>query len=144
MDGEGVGDLLTLSNKITVMSNERLVAGVLGIVSAVGLIVLSFLDEQEKTTLHTAGRYHEWGHFLCFAFVTFLLTKAIRSAGGKIMLTFGMVLTGCSVEVLQHLIWQQPIEFRDIQVDALGALIGLMTVLFLDAMSNVSRVGREI
>ncbi len=54
--------------------------------------------------------------------------------------TGGMVLFGCSVEILQHLVYRLPLEFKDIWADSLGIVLGLMTCLLWNGLSSSPRL----
>lgn len=109
----------------------------------VALGILSFSKENAKVRMHTTGHYHLVGHILAFGFVELLIVKNARSMTSRLAWTGGMVLFGCSVEILQHLVYRQPIEFNDICADVLGIMLGLMTSLIWNGLSGSPRLVRD-
>ena len=110
------------------------------LVAALG--VLSFSKEHTKERLHTTGHYHLLGHILAFGFVEFVIVRNAHSMTSRLAWTGGMILFGCAVEILQHLVYSAPIEFRDMWADGLGVMLGLMTCLIWNGLSDSPRLGR--
>ena len=106
----------------------------------VALTILSFAKENAKVRLHTTGHYHLLGHILAFGFVELLIVKNARSMTSRLAWTGGMILFGCSVEILQHLVYLTPIEFLDMWADGLGIMLGLMTCLIWNGLSGSPRL----
>ncbi len=107
------------------------------------LAVLSFSKDDAKVRMHTTGHYHLLGHILAFGFVELMIAKNARSMASRLAWTGGMILFGCSVEILQHLVYRQPIEFNDIWADVLGVMLGLMSCLIWNGLSGSPRLSRE-
>jgi hypothetical protein len=65
---------------------------------------------------------HREIHWLAFAGVTFLLLLLSRNRRQEIRSAIGVFLLGLSLEYLQHLIYRNPMEWRDVRDDTLAIL----------------------
>jgi exosortase/archaeosortase len=110
-----------------------------GVAALAGLVILSFLQLQTKERLHTRGRFHSLGHFCIFALVETLLAMGTRSRRTRLIGAGAMVVLGCAIEIVQKLVYGQPLETLDMQVDALGVAVALLLVLAWDRLRNNSR-----
>jgi hypothetical protein len=117
---------------------SRLIVIFAGGAALVGLVVLSFLDIQVKQRLHTRGRFHALGHFCVFSLVEILLAMGARTFPTRMIGASALAALGCVIEAAQYLIYGQPLETLDIQVDALGVVVGLLLVLAWDRMRTTS------
>ena len=117
---------------------RRLAVIFAGVAALVGLVVLSFLDLQIKQRLHTRGRFHSLGHFCVFAFVEILLAMGVRARSTRLIGASALAILGCVIEIAQYIIYGQPLETLDMQVDALGVIVGLLLVLAWDRRRNTS------
>jgi hypothetical protein len=124
-------------------NGNRRLTNVIRFALVVALGVLSFAKENAKVRMHTTGHYHLVGHILAFGFVELLIVKNARSMTSRLAWTGGMILFGCSVEILQHLVYRTPIEFNDMWADGLGIMLGLMTCLILNGLSDSPRLVRD-
>jgi hypothetical protein len=122
--------------------NQRLM-NLIRCASVAALVLLSFSKEHTKLKLHTMGHYHFLGHILAFGFVEFLIVKNARSMTSRLAWTGGMILFGCSVELLQHFVYVIPIEFLDMWADGFGIMLGLMTCLIWNGLSASPRLARD-
>ena len=113
-----------------------------GIAALVALVVLSFQQLSIKELLHTRGRFHFWGHFGFFALIEVLLATGLGSLRSRLIGAGAMIGVGCAIEVLQNLIYGQPVETSDMLVDALGVIAGLILVLLWDRLTSASRLHR--
>lgn len=85
---------------------------------------LSLLPTQDKFALHTQGRLHPWLHVLAFAVLTFLLLRAVRSPGWRLLVVTGMVAFGYGTEFAEQLLDTWPVEQTDVLLDGAGVLLG--------------------
>jgi hypothetical protein len=91
--------------------------------------VLSFLPGEDKHALHTRGRFHSWGHLLAFATVAFLVAGTTRSMRGRIFFFVFALIFGFGIEIGEHLLFQGPLEWKDVLVDALGVICGTVAAM---------------
>ena len=112
---------------------------VLGCVWMVLLAVLSFLPNQDKLLLHTTGHYHRVGHVLAFLTVTLLLVGSATSLWSQFALAAMVVSFGCLLEFLEHIIYNNTLEWSDVMIDTLGVIFGLILVLVRDEYKRLRR-----
>ena len=67
--------------------------------------------------------HHHVIHWLAFAGGALLLFLLSRTRGQEILRALGIFFLGVSLEVLQHLIYRNPLEWRDVADDALAILL---------------------
>jgi hypothetical protein len=90
------------------------------------LSVLSFAGDATKRVFHTAGRLHLAGHVFVFALISYLFVTTARTTRARLVWTTVMIVFGCAIELGQHFVFGQPVEFFDIASDSLGCLLGLL------------------
>jgi hypothetical protein len=109
---------------------QRIVFTALACLVIPAIAVLSFLPPVDKAMLHTRGRFHSWGHLLAFTVIAFLVARASRTAGGRILLFGWSLLFGIGIEYMEHRVFHSTLEWSDVLVDALGVMAGtLLAVL---------------
>jgi hypothetical protein len=105
--------------------------GGLACIAGLALTILSFLPGKDKHALHTTGRFHSLGHFLAFGIVALLSIRASRSLLIRILVFICSLLFGFGIELAEHLVYHNLLEWKDVSFDALGViggtLIGLLT-----------------
>jgi VanZ family protein len=104
-------------------------------------IVLSLLPIEDKSALHTRGRFHSLGHLLIFGLLAYVAAKTTRSMRTRILLFAGVVLFGFVVELVEHLLYGTAMEWKDVLVDALGVTVG--TVLAFASTSTDGGLSAE-
>ncbi len=95
------------------------------------VIALSFASENLKSELHTHGHYHLLGHVLVYCIAELLLVSGVRTMQRTLILSTAIVISGCAIEVAQHLIYSNPLETLDIWADCRGVMLGFAIWLFL-------------
>jgi hypothetical protein len=103
------------------------------LVPAVG--VLSFLPYGDKSKLHTTGRFHSVGHFLAFIAIAFVVGRTSRSVGMRVILCLAVLVFGFGIEFVEHLMYQNAVEWTDVVVDCVGVLGGTL-LAFASAPAN--------
>jgi hypothetical protein len=93
------------------------------------VLVLSFLPYGDKRLLHTGGRFHSWGHLVAFGVVAFVTAGIARSVWGRIFLFLGSLLFGLGIELGEHLVFHNSLEWMDVLVDAAGVVGGTLTAI---------------
>ena len=91
--------------------------------------VLSFLPETAKESLHTRGHLHRLAHLLVFCSAAWLLMRATRRRGLRIVTFVTALALGYLVEMGQHLIYSSNVEWSDIWIDTLGSCVGLLLAM---------------
>ena len=91
--------------------------------TAISLMPLGF-----KNALGTTGQYHAWGHFFVFLLTAVLVSwnsksLALRIVSGAFALAFGILLEG-----LERVVYHNTFEWKDVLMDGLGVLAGLLLV----------------
>lgn len=88
------------------------------------LIVGSLLPEEAKLALGTQGVFHRPLHIFLFAMAAILSRIALPSRFARVLpallLGFGMAL-----ELVEHLMFRNAFEWRDVRDDAIGIVAGL-------------------
>jgi hypothetical protein len=95
-------------------------------IMAPAIAILSFLPSSDKRILHTHGKYHSWGHLLAFSIVAFLLARMASSLRQRMLLFAGSLIFGLGIEVGEHLVFRSPLEWKDVLVDAMGVVGGML------------------
>jgi hypothetical protein len=87
------------------------------------VVGLSFAPESVKSFLHTHGQYHLYGHILAFCFAVLQLISGVRIIQRALTLSVAVILCGCAIEVVQQLIYSNPLETLDMWADCLGVTL---------------------
>lgn len=91
------------------------------------LMFLSFLPTDAKLALHTMGPFHLAGHVLCFAVVSFALSRTTRSTGTWFVALLVMLVLGGTLEGIQHLVYPgEALEWNDVVCDTVGTVCGAL------------------
>lgn len=72
------------------------------------------------------GRFHSLGHLLDFSIVALLAVRISRSVLVRIPIFIGSLLLGFGIESAEHLVYHNLLEWKDVLVDALGAIGGTL------------------
>jgi hypothetical protein len=91
-----------------------------------GVSFVSFLPVAGKRALHTEGRLHAGLHFVAFSVVGFVVFRAARSRAARIAAFAGAVLFGLAIEEGEHLVFQGGMEWKDVLLDTIGVIIGML------------------
>src|SRR5258708_3993891 len=86
---------------------------------------LSLVPLGVKSRLGTKGFFHAIDHLLAFSITTLIScwdSKRIASIVRICVLVFAL---GCTLELLQFLIYHNPFEWDDVLLDLLGVLLGV-------------------
>jgi VanZ family protein len=97
---------------------------VLACIIVPAIAILSFLPSGDKDALHTAGRFHYLGHFLIFSLIAYVLGRTSRSRQTRVILFFSTLVFGLGLELAEHLIYLNALEWMDVAVDSAGAVAG--------------------
>ncbi|HEY9126382.1 MAG TPA: hypothetical protein VIM62_04605 [Acidobacteriaceae bacterium] len=89
---------------------------------------LSFSTEG-KRILHTHGQYHSWAHLLGFAVIGFVLVRAGRNDVERRWLFIGAMVMGFAIELGEHFLFHNPLEWKDVFMDVTGAVNGTLAAL---------------
>lgn len=105
---------------------DRTISVVLACAVVAAVAVVSFLPAGDKRRLHTVGRFHSWGHLLAFAVVAFFVTRTTNSSRVRAGLFLVSVVLGFGIEYGEHSLFGNPVEWKDVLVDTLGAGCGTL------------------
>lgn len=75
------------------------------------------------------GKYHSLGHFLAFVAVGFVLARTVHSMWGRVVAFAGAIVFGLGIEVMEHLAFGNALEWKDVLVDAAGAIAGTLLAM---------------
>jgi hypothetical protein len=87
-----------------------------------------------KLALHITYSHpfiHPALHLASFAIFAVLLTVLANSPTLRWVALFAAILFGSILELLEHLIYHQPLELSDIRLDGYGAAFGFLAYLWL-------------
>jgi hypothetical protein len=93
---------------------------ILGITQA--WLLLLIVGSLQPARLGPGVALHRGIHWLAFAGTAFLLLLLSRNRRQEIRSAIGVFLLGLSLEYLQHLIYRNPMEWRDVRDDTLANL----------------------
>jgi hypothetical protein len=74
--------------------------------------------------LQTTGALHIATHFGVFAVLGFLLMLSFDTQPVRLLVVLSGIALGFTTELYDHLVFQSPMAFGDVLVDALGVLAG--------------------
>jgi hypothetical protein len=94
-----------------------------------GVAIVSFLPTDKKHLLHTRGRYHPLGHLLAFAVVAYAVDGIARSTRARVLFFIGAIIFGVGIELIEHLLIRNPLEWDDVWYDAVGVMIGTLLAI---------------
>ena len=88
-------------------------------------ILLLVAGSLQPARLALLGGLHRPLHWLVFSGTAFLLLLAARNLRQELCGVAAACLLGLSLECLQHLIYRNPMEWRDVRDDGLAVLLAL-------------------
>ena len=94
----------------------------------VAALVLVSLQPARPSAGTSLSLLHRPFHFVAFAVTALLLCRWLRNAGKAMVAT---ILLGFAIELLQHLIYRNPIEWWDVRDDAMAAAGALLLASWL-------------
>ncbi len=97
------------------------------VVAAVAIV--SFLPGADKRVLHTSGRLHSWGHLTVFAVVGYVAGRTSSSRKTRVLVFLGALIFVLGIEFGEHLVFHNPLEWKDVLVDGLGVVAGTLFAL---------------
>jgi hypothetical protein len=98
---------------------------------------LSMMPMSYKDALGTTGQFHYAGHFFIFVITAVVFCWTAKGTQNRILRAGGAVAVGIAMEILERLGYHHRLEKRDILVDTLGVLTGLVaTMLFAPGNSH--------
>jgi hypothetical protein len=95
----------------------------LALVTALSLAPLAVKDQ-----LGTTGPHHDLGHLFALFITTILLCWTARGMRSKLLRCLGACCIGVALELLERAIYHDHMEWHDVGIDSLGAVIGLAVV----------------
>jgi hypothetical protein len=101
----------------------------LALLVVAGVAIVSFLPGDQKHLLHTRGRFHSWGHLLAFGVVAYAVAGIARSTRSHALFFVGAMVFGFGIELAEHFIFGNPLEWKDVWVDALGVVTGTLLAM---------------
>ena len=108
---------------------ERTAFVVLACVIVAAIAFVSFLPNGDKHLLHTRGRYHSWGHLVAFSVVGYVAARISRSSYARVLIFIGSLVFGLGIEVGEHFVFHNPLEWKDVLVDAFGVVGGTLIAM---------------
>jgi hypothetical protein len=112
-------------------SREKAVSIAFASAVILAVAIVSFLPGNDKYFLHTHGRYHSWGHLLAFSVIGFGVARIAHSFRGRVLFLFSALLLGLAIEYVEHVAYRNPLEWKDVLVDALGVLCGTLLAILM-------------
>lgn len=105
-----------------------------------GIGMFSFFSEGKKI-LHTHGQYHSWLHLVAFAVIGFVLVRGGRNDVQRRWFFIAAMVLGFAIEVGEHLVYHNHMEWKDVFMDVTGAVAGTLAAL---ATLGEMKLRREI
>jgi hypothetical protein len=90
-----------------------------------------------------AKRNHRLAHWIAFGVLSFFLALLGKSSSRRIAAFVGIAAFGALIELLQHVIYINPLETWDIRDDIYGALAGFLGATVMIAVDRRRRA-REV
>ena len=98
------------------------------------IAVFSLLPSKDRQFLHflgTGGTFHAMGHLFTFGCLGGVAIGVSRSARWSVALIAGVLLFGWGIEMADHLLYHDWMEWRDVRIDSIGTLCGGFLVWLL-------------
>jgi VanZ like family len=86
---------------------------------------LSLVPLGVKSRLGTKGFLHAFDHLLAFSVTALILCWDSKGFVSVVRTCVAVVAFGCTLELLQFLIYHNPFEWDDVLLDLLGVLLGV-------------------
>lgn len=87
-------------------------------------LVGSFLPLSHRSFFHSSGPLHPLVHLILFGAIAWLSAWATGSANTRALLCLCIAVLGCSTELIEWRLYGNPLEYTDMIVDAIGAVLG--------------------
>jgi hypothetical protein len=94
-----------------------------------GIALFSFLPGRQKQILHTHGRFHSWGHLVCFLVVSYIAARTTKSLRGRLVMFLCSLVLGFGIEAGERLLFKTAMEWKDVLVDAAGVIAGTLLAI---------------
>lgn len=94
------------------------------------LLIGSMLPARAKIALGTVGMAHDAVHVAAFGGAAVLLMLWARTRLQELGLAVMALALGAGIEVAQRMVTDNALEWTDIQLDALGAMVALLCMQF--------------
>ena len=112
---------------------------VLACVAVLALLILSFLPQRDKQWLHTEGKWHSLGHLVALGAIAYVATRISHTRRGRLLLFLASLGLGIAIEVGEHLVFRNQLEWKDILMDATGVVLG--TLIAIVSMAKKPALG---
>lgn len=107
------------------MTRGQYQAGFGAVIFAAAIAVTALLPAQQRAMLHSHGTLHPVFHLATFGGLALLLARNTQSRRVQGMLLAAVILFGCMTEVAEWDLYGAELEFDDMLVDAVGAVLGM-------------------
>lgn len=97
---------------------------------------ISMMPLRLKDRVGTTGVLHLPGHFTIFLITAVLVCRNATSSGSRLLRCIGVCCFGATIEILEWAAYHHRMEWRDVLVDALGALIGVAALSIFPPLAN--------
>ena len=84
----------------------------------------STLPVSKRSLLHSSGPLHPVVHLVLFGIIALFAAWSTDSPGVRAALCVALAVLGCATEFLEWRLYGNPLEYTDIILDAMGAVIG--------------------
>ena len=101
----------------------------LACMAILALLILSFLPRRDKQLLHTEGKWHSLGHLVALGAIAYVVARIARTARGRWLLFLASLSLGIAIEVGEHLVFRNQLEWKDILIDAAGVVLGTLIAI---------------
>ncbi len=88
--------------------------------------VISLMPQAFKMRLGTSGIFHGWAHLVVFAVTAILVCRKDAPLTSQVWRALAVIAFAAVIEYLQHAFYGNSFEWRDMTIDAAGALLGLV------------------
>jgi hypothetical protein len=112
----------------------------LRVIATVWLLLL-ILGSLQPVRLGLAVGVHREAHWLAFAGAALLVVCLSRNWRHEILSTFVIFFVGLSLETLQHLIYGNPMEWRDVADDGVAVLAAFALYRLLEGRKATPDAG---
>ena len=105
------------------------------------VVGISLLPYPAKIFLGTTGAFHKIGHYATFAITAAILCWGTAGLRRKLTCSFAALSLAVVLETIEAVQYHNPIEWRDLVLDAAGILSGFLfvTVIVPKALATQGR-----
>ena len=102
------------------------------------VLFLCMMPMSLKDAMGTTGQFHYAGHFFTFVITALIFCRGAKDMQSSLLRAGAAVAVGVITEILERIGYHHRLEKRDIAVDTLGVIVGLLITLYFSQRESGS------